>query len=68
MTKKTKIYNGEKTDSSISGAGKTGPLPVKNEIRSLTPYIKMKSKWIKALNVSPDTITLLKVNLEHYLI
>ena len=35
MTKEAKIYNGEKTVSSISGAGKTGQLHVKNEIRTL---------------------------------
>ena len=35
MTKGARIYNGEKTVSSISGAGKTGQLHVKNEIRTL---------------------------------
>ena len=39
MTKKTKIHNGEKKNSLISGAGKTGPLPVKNEIRTLSNTI-----------------------------
>ena len=29
MTKEPRIYSGEKTDSSISGAGKTGQLHVK---------------------------------------
>ena len=29
MTKETRIYNGEKTVSSISGAGKSGQLHVK---------------------------------------
>ena len=33
LTKEARIYNGEKTVSSISGAGKTGH--VKNEIRTL---------------------------------
>ena len=32
---KLEIYNGEKTASSISGAGKIGQLHVKNEIRTL---------------------------------
>ena len=43
MTKETRIYNGEKTVSSISGAEKTGQLHVKNEIRTL-PNIIHKNK------------------------
>ena len=42
MTKKTRIYNGEKTDSSISGAGKTGQLPKLEP--SLTTYKKEKTQ------------------------
>ena len=35
LIKVARIYNGEKTVSSISGAGKTGQLHVKEEIRTL---------------------------------
>ena len=39
MTKETSIYNEEKTASSIGGAGKTGQLHVKEEIRTLPNII-----------------------------
>ena len=35
LIKEARIYNGEKTASSISGAGKIAQLHVKNEIRTL---------------------------------
>ena len=35
LIKEARMYNGEKTASSISGAGKTGQLHVKNEIRTV---------------------------------
>ena len=39
MPKDTRIYNGEKTFYSISGAGKTGYLHVKDEIRTFSNTI-----------------------------
>ena len=43
MTKEARIYNGEKTVSSISGAGKTGQLHVKNMKleHSVTPFTEI---------------------------
>ena len=35
LTKEARIYDRVKTSSSINGAGKTGELHVKNEIRTL---------------------------------
>jgi hypothetical protein len=55
LTKVLKIYNGEKTASSSNVVGKSLKLDP-----CLSPCTSINSKWIKDLNIRPETLKLVQ--------
>jgi hypothetical protein len=56
LTKNPKTYNGKMKVSLINGADSTGSLYVEKIDPYLPPCTKLNFKWIKDLNIKPNTL------------
>jgi hypothetical protein len=63
LTRELKPCSGKKTAFSTNGAGTTGGYHVVTRMQIdpfLSPYTKVKSKWIKEFHITPETLKLIE--------